>query len=80
MNNRSKNVLKILLILIIVLSCQKVFAAEGKAYHVGDHFYFNPVENKTCNYKNYWTTINQNTTCYQFTVIAESASSSTTVK
>ena len=37
---------------------------ENKEYKIGGHVYYNPVSNTSCNYKNYWTTANQNCTRY----------------
>ena len=44
-------------------------AATYKKYLPTDFVFFDPVNHKTCNSKNYWTPVNQNTTCYRFVVV-----------
>lgn len=72
--------LKFLMIMIITFAVTiNVNAASGKKYNLGDYVYYDPVEGSKCNYKNYWTINNQNTNCYRFLVIQNSASTSSTV-
>lgn len=42
---------------------------NNKRYNALDYVYFDPVNNKTCNYSNYWTQVDSNTTCYRFIIL-----------
>ena len=42
---------------------------NNKRYNALDYVYFDPVSNKTCDYSNYWTQFDSNTTCYRFAVL-----------
>lgn len=44
-------------------------ATTYKKYFPTDFVFFDPITHKTCNSKNYWTPVNQNTSCYRFVVI-----------
>lgn len=72
--------LQILITMVLALYTTNVYATENKEYKIGDHVYYNPVSNTSCNYKNYWTTANQNGTCYRFLVVEDSEVENDTLK
>ena len=63
-NYEKKLKLQVLIIMVLTLYTTNVYATENKEYKIGGHVYYNPVSNTSCNYKNYWTTANQNCTRY----------------
>lgn len=68
---------KILLFLLISFLCYSIFSSIKNTYSANDYqnysvdefVYYDPVNESVCNYTNYWTIYNQDTTCYRFTVI-----------
>ena len=68
----------IMLILFIMLPAN-IYASE--VYSIGNFVYYDPISTKSCDYTNYWTPYNQNTTCYRFIVLeTDDASTKSTLK
>ena len=49
------------------MGVKSVFAYDK--YTLEDYVFFDPVSSSPCDYTNYWTPYNQNTTCYRFVVL-----------
>ena len=71
---------KLLFLILLLIFPSIVFATANKDYKIGDYVYFDPINNKTCTYNNYWTINSKNSSCYRFLVIKNSQSSSDTIK
>ncbi len=57
----------LLLLFVYFMGVKSVFAYDK--YTLEDYVFFDPVSSSPCDYTNYWTPYNQNTTCYRFVVL-----------
>lgn len=58
----------IFVLIMFVILPKDVYASEK--YSIGDFVYYDPILTRRCDYTNYWTPYNQNSTCYRFVVLS----------
>ena len=72
--------LSIVVIFIIIIIVIISIASDNNSDELPDiytvfkqntFFFFDPVSNKRCNEKNYWTPFDQSTTCYRFVSVTD---------
>ena len=81
-NTMQKCLIKVLIVIsFLFLFNQTIYAETYKQYRLDDYVFFDPVSTNKCNYTNYWTYYNQDTTCYRFIILdSNDTTSKSTIK
>lgn len=58
----------IILIMIVNIGTSKAVIDNRNSLMIGDYIFFNPMDESSCTYENYWTNENQNTNCYRWVI------------